>query len=243
MKGRVAFTVALSVALLSSRSAAQTSCHDSIIRYRDHFGWSEYYSGLDALVGRLAQLAWKHVQHVHGLDEWWPMGYNDVGGRYDSVLTGLRSQYSDTSIARALVIVMSGSEHGFSDDVAIAASDFYRAWELPPEPAMALVADPYESAASRSAALQALQPRWLEQRIRPLLVACLCDLAAAASSFMAGRDPATLRDGDLLPEDQRELLSRVMRAGWTIAGRASRIFSSVLPSGNPLTAYLARSDL
>ena len=227
----------LAIAVYTFPAVAQTNCTDSVVLKRGHFDWSGYYER--GPVTRLSDVAWQWVQRAHPS----PLGGDDLQGVYDSVFTSLRVRYSDTAIAQGLAVVMSGGSHGFSEDVGFAAAGLYLAWHVPSQPAMTVFADPYLSATSRLAALIALRPAWSDPRVRPLVIAALCDLAAASTAFAPMRSGPRNPDRDFLPDDQFELLVRVMDAARQSAGATSAKPSSIIPATSPLAGYLARWGL
>ena len=239
---RRAFSTALVGAALclgAQHATAQTTCSDSVVLSRGHLDWSGYYGRGPMLVQRLQELAWRSLEGARPL----ALGLYGLHGAYDSVLAGMRVHYPDTTIAQALAIVMSGESHGFLDAETFVAASLYSAWHLPPEPAMAVFADPYLAAASRLAALYALYGAWSTPRVQSLEIAAFCDLAAAATAFVSMRTGERNPDRDFLPDDQLEFLSGLMFAAQEPGGEKQLRPSVVIPPSSPLAAYLARRGL
>jgi hypothetical protein len=140
-----------------------------------------------------------------------PVVHSDV----EHLATALTPQVAaiDTvtiDLARALTELVRGPAGGFGSDQSVVASDLYRYWHLPAEPAFELLLDPHSSFSARDLAVFAVSDRVTPQHVEVLKQA-LCLLAFRASGLLQSGLRA---DGptELLTDDERNFLNRVLEA-------------------------------
>jgi hypothetical protein len=147
--------------------------------------------------------------------------------------------------AEALAMVMIGPAGGNLDAQSIAAADVYRAWNLTPGPALALLADPKTSARARYHAVEALRSRWAERSFPDAAAPALCVLAARSEGLGRYTEPDSQEVADVLDSDDLALLLRLETALSVRADSRSnasvRASLAVLPRSNPVTRHVARA--
>ena len=138
--------------------------------------------------------------------------------------------------ARALALLMRGPFGGFMDYQAMAASDIYSHWRLPPAPALLLLTDPKANNRARMYAVNALENNWADSSVGQAAVAVLCGLAAKAEGVqsLTGLSETT-KAVQVLNEEDLELLSKVELV-FHRAPKSVEYARIILPKQNVLTA-------